>query len=151
TSFLLVAVSIIVLVDAILLTEVDFTRWTLPLLIVLGSFFFWLNISFFKFFELKRGERFALHAMAWRFGYDLYSGLGFCYGSLRFVNSSTRRILSEAFAKLDAVALGTAVGSLLGGTICATTVVLLLKGGYDVGRNLSLLAQFFPGYSVTWA
>ena len=117
---------------------------------VFGSLFVWLNIPFFKFFKLKRGGRFALHALAWRFGYDIYSGLGFCYGSLRFANSSTQKILSEAFAKLDAVALGTGVGTLFGGGICAATVSLLVRGGNHIGPKLSLLSQFFPGYSVTW-
>jgi GT2 family glycosyltransferase len=127
-----------------------FTLWTLPLVLLFGSLFVLLHVPFFRFFRIKRGLQFAFRAVAWRFGYDIYSGLGFCYGSLRFANSSTRKILSEAFAKLDAVALGAGVGALLGGGICATTVVLLLKGGHSVGPNLSLLAQFFPAYSVTW-
>ena len=100
---------------------------------------------------IRRGRRFAFRALAWRFGYDIYSALGFCYGSLRFAKSSTQKIFSEAFAKLDAVALGAGVGTLLGGAICAATVVLLIKGGDHIGPNLSLLAQFFPGYNVTWA
>ena len=32
----------------------------------------------------------------------------------------------------------------------AATVILLLKGGSRVGPNLVLMAQYFPGYSVTW-
>lgn len=140
SSFLLIAVSI----------ASFFTRWAWPLILVFGSLFFLVNIPFFKFFRLKRGGRFALHALAWRFGYDLYSGFGFCYGSLRFANSSTRKILSQAFAKLDAVALGTGVGTVWGGTICAMTLLLLVKGGYRVGPNLALLSQFIPAYSVTW-
>ena len=140
SSFLLIAVSI----------ASFFTRWAWPLILVFGILFVWVNIPFFRFFKLKRGRRFALHALAWRFGYDIYSGLGFCYGSFRFVSSSTQKILSEAFAKLDAVALGAGVGTLLGGAICAATVVLLAKGGDHIGPKLSLLSQFFPGYSVTW-
>ena len=140
SSFLLIAVSI----------ASFFTRWAWPLILVFGSLFVWVNIPFFRFFRLKRGGRFALHALAWRFGYDIYSGVGFCYGSFRFASSSTQKILSEAFAKLDAVALGTGVGTLVGGAICAATVVLLAKGGHHIGPKLSLLSQFFPGYSVTW-
>jgi GT2 family glycosyltransferase len=150
SSFLLVAVSIAVLVDALLLPKVDFTRWALPLIVICGGLFVWLNIPFFRFFKSKRGRRFALHALAWRFGYDIYAGLGFFYGSLRFVNSSTRRILSEAFARLDAVALGAGVGTLLGSAIFAATFVLLAKDGHHVGSRLALLSQFFPGYTVTW-
>ena len=128
-----------------------FTRWALPLILLFGSLFVLLQVSFFRFFRIKRGFRFAFHALAWRFGYDIYSGLGFCYGSLRFANSSTQKIFSQAFSKLDAVALGAGVGAFLGGAICAATVLLLIKGGDAIGPNLSLLAQFFPGYSVTWA
>jgi glycosyltransferase involved in cell wall biosynthesis len=140
SSFLLIAVSI----------ASFFTHWAWPLILVFGSLFVWVNIPFFKFFKLKRGSRFALHALAWRFGYDIYSGLGFCYGSLRFANSSTRKILGQAFAKLDAVALGAGVGTVWGGVIWAMTVILLVKGGDHIGPKLSLLSQFFPGYSVTW-
>ena len=140
SSFLLIAVSI----------ASFFTYWAWPLILIFGSLFVWVNIPFFKFFKLKRGIRFALHALAWRFGYDIYSGLGFCYGSFRFASSSTQKILSEAFAKLDPVALGAGVGTLLGSAICAATVVLLAKGGHHIGPKLSLLSQFFPGYSVTW-
>ena len=128
-----------------------YTRWTLPLILLFGSLFVLLHVPFFQFFMIRRGRRFAFRALAWRFGYDIYSALGFCYGSLRFAKSSTQKIFSEAFAKLDAVALGAGVGTLLGGAICAATVVLLIKGGDHIGPNLSLLAQFFPGYNVTWA
>lgn len=127
-----------------------FTLWAWPLILVFGSLFVWLNLPFFKFFKLKRGGRFAFRALAWRFGYDIYSGMGFCYGSIRFANVSTRRMLSEVYAKIDPVALGVGVGTLLGGAICAATVVLLAKGGDHIGAKLSLLSQFFPGYRVTW-
>lgn len=140
SSFLLIAVSI----------ASFFTHWAWPLILIFGSLFVWINIPFFKFFKLKRGILFALHALAWRFGYDIYSGVGFCYGSFRFASWSTQKILSEAFAKLDAVALGAGVGTLLGGAIGAATIVLLAKGGHHIGPKLSLLSQFFPGYSVTW-
>jgi glycosyltransferase involved in cell wall biosynthesis len=140
SSFLLIAVSI----------ASFFTYWAWPLILIFGSLFVWVNIPFFKFFKLKRGIHFAVHALAWRFGYDIYSGVGFCYGSFRFASSSTQKILSEAFAKLDPVALGAGVGTLWGGAIWTATVVLLAKGGDHIGPKLSLLSQFYPGYSVTW-
>jgi len=31
------------------------------------------------------------------------------------------------------------------------TAILLVKGGRVVGPNLSLLGEFLPGFSVTWA
>ena len=68
-----------------------FTRWAIPLVFLFGFLFVWLQVPFFSFFRMKRGLSFAFHALAWRFGYDLYSGFGFCYGSFRFANSSTRK------------------------------------------------------------
>jgi hypothetical protein len=127
-----------------------FTRWAVPFIFLFGLLFILLQVSFFSFFSAKRGVSFALRALAWRFGYDIYSGFGFCYGSLRFVNASTRKILDQAFAKLDAVALGAAVGTVWGGGIWAMTVSLLAKGGNTIGPNLALLGQFIPDYSVSW-
>jgi GT2 family glycosyltransferase len=44
-----------------------------------------INWPLFQFFCKKRGPRFALGSVCWRFVYDLYSGAGFVYGALRFV------------------------------------------------------------------
>jgi len=63
---------------------------------------------------------------------------------------STAQLLERALARLDALALGVAVGTVCGAGLCAATVILLLKGGSQVGANLSLLRQYFPGYRVTW-
>ena len=139
-SFLLIASAI----------GVAFTVWTLPLLVLCIVLFLFLQVPFFKFFREKRGAPFALQALAWRFGYDVYSGLGFCYGSVRFANASTRKVLSQAFAKLDTVALGMGVGTVCGGTICAATLAVLARETYPSALNLGLLAQFFPAYSVSW-
>ena len=59
-------------------------------------------------------------------------------------------VLARTFAKVHAVALGVAFGILFSSGILLATLVLVLKGGPQVGRNLVLLAQYFPGYSVTW-
>lgn len=63
---------------------------------------------------------------------------------------STDKLLAQAFARLDPVAFGVAVGTLSGVGLFLATVVLLIKGGETVGQNLRLLAQYFPGYRVTW-
>lgn len=60
------------------------------------------------------------------------------------------RIIQTAFAKLDPVALGTAIGSVAGIGILLATIVLLLKGGTFVGPRLGLLRNFLIGYEVTW-
>ena len=128
-----------------------FTSLALPLILLFVGLFVLSNIPFFRFFSSKRGRGFALHALGWRFGYDIYSGLGFCYGSLHFASAATRRILTNAYARIDPVAMGAAVGALIGGAVFAATVILLIKGGTRIGSNLSLLGQFFAGYDVTWS
>ncbi|MGH7415581.1 MAG: NAD(P)/FAD-dependent oxidoreductase [Candidatus Rokuibacteriota bacterium] len=57
--------------------------------------------------------------------------------------------LGPVFHKLDGVALGGAAGVLGGMLLCLATLVLVLKGGDEVGPRLGLLAQYFPGYTVT--
>lgn len=64
--------------------------------------------------------------------------------------NSTEQLLRRAFSRLDAVALGIAVGALCGVGLCVATMILLVKGGETVGQNLRLLGQYFPGYRVTW-
>ena len=58
-------------------------------------------------------------------------------------------LLARSFAKFDGMALGVACGVVLGLTILTATLILILKGGSEVGPTLALLGQFFPGYTVT--
>lgn len=53
--------------------------------------------------------------------------------------------------RLDATAQALAAGVLLGLGVFVATNWLVLKGGPVVGPNLALLAQFCPGYRVTFA
>ena len=62
----------------------------------------------------------------------------------------TEELLIRTFARVHAMALGIACSIFLGVGIFVATAILLLKGGHQVGPNLILLAQYFPGYSVTW-
>jgi hypothetical protein len=57
--------------------------------------------------------------------------------------------LESAVLRLNARAWGMAFGLLGGLGLCVATMVLVLKGGPDVGQHLGLLANFFPGYRVT--
>jgi hypothetical protein len=57
--------------------------------------------------------------------------------------------LEQIFNKLDGIALGSAVGALTGALLCLATLILVLRGGDDVGPRLGLLAHYFPGYTVT--
>lgn len=62
-------------------------------------------------------------------------------------------ILSAVFAKMDAVALMIAAGVLGALTLSLATAILLLQPvpeSYPVGPHLSALADYLPGYSVTW-
>jgi len=57
--------------------------------------------------------------------------------------------INTAVLRLNARAWGIAFGLLVGGGLLVATLVLVIKGGPDVGAHLSLLATFFPGYRVT--
>jgi hypothetical protein len=63
----------------------------------------------------------------------------------------SEQIILRAFARLDRSAFGTAVGTLLGLLIFCATVFVLAKDGEAGGSNLGLLAQYYPGYTVTLA
>ena len=57
---------------------------------------------------------------------------------------------NRAFARIDAIAMGSALGLLLGGGLFLATALLLIRQGPVVGPHLSLLSQFIPGYRVSW-
>ncbi len=59
-------------------------------------------------------------------------------------------ILTAAFARLDSVALGLAVGIVCGIGLFFATVILLLKGGDTIGPRLALLQHYLIGYRITW-
>jgi hypothetical protein len=69
----------------------------------------------------------------------------------RAARPTLEEALAEIFAKYDAVALGSAVGSVAGILALLATAMLLIKGGNVVGPNLSLLGNYFLGYEVSWA
>lgn len=56
----------------------------------------------------------------------------------------------QSLAKIDSLALGVALGTVFAVGIFLITNLLIYKGGETVGPNLGLLAQFFPGYRVTF-
>jgi hypothetical protein len=58
--------------------------------------------------------------------------------------------LAKAVVGLNAKLLGFVLGTLVGGALFLATIFLVIKGGPDMGQHLSLLSQFFPGYSVTY-
>ena len=61
-----------------------------------------------------------------------------------------RELLRTAVARLRASVMAVVFG-LVGGTgLFVATAWLLIQGGESVGQHLSLLNNYFLGYSVTW-
>lgn len=52
-------------------------------------------------------------------------------------------------ARLHARAWGIAAGALLGMTLFIATIILVIKGGPNLGQHLGLLGVFLPGYTVS--
>jgi len=52
--------------------------------------------------------------------------------------------------RLSRNVLGLTLGMLVAAGIFLATIILVIKGGPDVGSHLQLLDQYFPGYRVTW-
>jgi len=76
-------------------------------------------------------------------------------GGDRFVprplaETSTEEWIQQAFGRYDPVALGVALGTVLGLGLFVATAVLLLLGGKPVGPNLAVLGSYFLGFEVTW-
>ncbi len=65
--------------------------------------------------------------------------------------NSEAEVLGRAVTKLHAGVLAAVSGMVTGLGLCAMTIVLVLKGGPQVGQHLQLLSHYFIGYSVTWA
>lgn len=55
----------------------------------------------------------------------------------------------KALLRMNEQGWGIAIGLLLGLSLLAATITLVLKGGEVVGPHLGLLSVYFPGYSVT--
>ncbi len=63
--------------------------------------------------------------------------------------NGVEQTIISVFASIDKLALALSVGAVSGAAIFIATIVLILKGGSVVGPNLSLLNQYFIGYSVS--
>lgn len=59
-------------------------------------------------------------------------------------------VIEAAFAKLDPMGLGAALGVVLGTIVFLATAILLLKGGVVIGPTLSLLSNYLLGFGVSW-
>ena len=68
----------------------------------------------------------------------------------RVADATVEELIRDAFARYDAVALGSAVGAVSGAALFVATAALLLRGGEDVGANLSLLGNYLLGFRMSW-
>jgi hypothetical protein len=68
---------------------------------------------------------------------------------IRPTNSNDERFLREV-VRLNSITTGIALGILGGLVLFVATLLLVLKGGPIVGPHLILLANYFPGYRVTF-
>ena len=66
-------------------------------------------------------------------------------------NNAIERLVLIELMRLNGTILGLVLGLLFGFGIFLATNILLIKGGDVVGPHLSLLGQFFIGYTVTFA
>lgn len=59
-------------------------------------------------------------------------------------------VIQSSVASLRASIMAVVFGMVGGIGLFVATVWLLVRGGEDVGVTLSLLRNYYPGYSVTW-
>lgn len=71
-------------------------------------------------------------------------------GNMGEIEESIDEQLEHALLRLNGNILGIVLGIILGFVIFFATNWLVLKVGPDAGTHLSLLNQFFIGYSVTF-
>ena len=65
--------------------------------------------------------------------------------------SNSERTLLTSLVRLNMFIMGAMTGIFAGLLLWFATAILLLRGGPNVGQNLSLLGVFLPGYEVSWA
>ena len=59
--------------------------------------------------------------------------------------------LRHIVVRLHSITMGIVLGAFAGVALFVATMWLVLKGGPKIGPHLSLLSQYFPGYSVTFS
>lgn len=65
-------------------------------------------------------------------------------------NNAIERLVLVELMRLNGVILGLVLGLVVGFGIFIATIILLIKGGEQVGPHLALLGQYFIGYQVTF-
>ncbi|MFO0839364.1 MAG: NAD(P)/FAD-dependent oxidoreductase [Phycisphaerae bacterium] len=59
-------------------------------------------------------------------------------------------VIEKVFARLDPVALGVSIGTVLGVGLFLMTITLLIQHGPQMGATLGLLRHYLFGYEVSW-
>ncbi len=60
------------------------------------------------------------------------------------------RLLESTLRRMNARVLGLTVGFLAASALFVATMILVVRGGSNVGAHLGLLGWYFPGYEVTF-
>lgn len=60
-------------------------------------------------------------------------------------------LIARSIARLRQGIVALVSGMVGGATLFLATLWLVIQDGPDVGRHLSLLRAYYPGYTVTWA
>jgi hypothetical protein len=58
--------------------------------------------------------------------------------------------IRRAFERTSEQGWGLALGLLAALVLFVATVILVVRGGPDMGQHLGLLSVYLPGYSVSW-
>lgn len=66
------------------------------------------------------------------------------------LTESEQQAIRRAFESTSEQGWGLALGFLAALGLFVATIVLVVRGGPEVGRHLGLLAVYMPGYSVSW-
>ena len=64
------------------------------------------------------------------------------------LSTQESRVVKRATLRLSAQAWGVSFGFLCGLALFIATIVLVIRGGPNVGQHLSLLSIYMPGYRV---
>ena len=66
------------------------------------------------------------------------------------LSASDIQTIRRGYERVSARGWGLALGVLAALGLFTATLVLLIRGGPQVGPHLWLLSNYFPGYAVTW-
>jgi hypothetical protein len=67
---------------------------------------------------------------------------------LAALTRSRKTAIRRAFTRLHPIGLGCGIGAVCGLGIVAGTLLLVMRGGPNVGANLRALSSYFPGFRV---